>query len=376
MIYLDNAATSSPKPNSVATAVSGAIRNYSANPGRAGHKAAQSALDAVYSARQAAAEFFNAPTAENAVFTPNCTTALNIAIQGTLSNTDHAIISPFEHNAVVRPLYALGLSYDVAEFSSDAEKMLENFHRLIRPNTKAIICTHASNVFGIKMPIEALGELCKKYGLKFIVDAAQTAGIFPIDVQEMGISTLCIAAHKGLYAPVGAGLMITDATPKPLIFGGTGGDSLSPMLPDYPPEKFESGTVNIPTIVGIHEGIKFVKRNGENMRKKEMRQILHAEQTLSKMPSVTVYTDRKNADFAPVLSFNVNGMHSVDVAKMLDRHGICVRAGLHCAPLAHKTMGTLDTGTVRAAVSAFTKDNEIDYFLQTVKKISKQTGGA
>ena len=369
MIYLDNAATSSPKPNSVVTAVGNAIRNFSANPGRAGHKAAQSALDKVYSARLAAAEFFNAPSAENAVFTPNCTTALNIAIQGTLSNFDHAIISPFEHNAVVRPLYALGLQYDVAEFSPDAEKMVENFERLIRLNTKAIICTHASNVFGFKMPIEPLGEMCKKYGLKFIVDAAQTAGIFPIDMQKMGISTLCVAAHKGLYAPVGAGLMITDGTPKPLIFGGTGGDSLSPKLPDYPPEKYEAGTLNIPTIAGIREGINFVKRNGENMRKKEMRQILHAEQTLAKMPNVILYTNRKNADFAPVLSFNIKDKHSVEVAKLLDNYGICVRSGLHCAPLAHKTMGTLDTGTVRIAVSAFTKDNEIDYFLRTVRKI-------
>ncbi len=370
-IYLDNAATSSPKPRTVVSAVRDAAVKYSANPGRGGHSKARLSGEMIYSVRSQTAEFFNAPSAENVVFCANCTTALNTAVQGTLSNC-RVIISPFEHNAVVRPLAMLesrGVVCDIAEYYPDEDEQVRAFERLIRHDTKAIVCTHASNVFGMIMPVEKLGRLCSDYGLYFIVDAAQTAGIEPLDVRRMKIGSLCIAAHKGLYAPVGAGLMITDGVPDPLICGGTGGDSRPKTQPRFLPDKFESGTLDVCSIAGIGAGLEFVKPRQAEIRRREQRLIEKADIALRKLSNVITYTDRSTGSYVPVLSFNVKGLHSEQTAKQLDRQGICVRAGLHCAPLAHRTMNTLETGTVRAAVSAFTTENEIDRFIYAVGNI-------
>lgn len=374
-VYLDNAATTSPKPRSVINATRNALMNLSANPGRGGHRMAMAANEMIYSVREQVSDFFNAESALNVVFVPNCTTALNTAIFGILSDGGHAIISPFEHNAVLRPLTALsarGVQYDIASYSADDDITVKNFENLIRNNTRAIICTHASNVFGMVLPIEKLGNLCKSYGIYFIVDAAQTAGILDIDVMKMNIGALAVAAHKGLYAPTGAGLLITDGAPKPLIFGGTGGDSRRRYLPDYPPDKYESGTLNTASIKGIGAGISFVKSRRNRYLKNEHRQINYVNRVLSQTQNVILYSDTSAGNFVPVLSFNIKNLHSEQVAKQLDSFGICVRAGLHCAPLAHEHMGTADIGTVRVAVSAFTTDNEIDYFLRCVKIIANK----
>lgn len=374
-VYLDNAATTSPKPRSVINATQNAMMNLSANPGRGGHHLAMAANDMIYSVREQAADFFNAQSALNVVFTPNCTTALNTAIFGILSGGGHAIISPFEHNAVLRPLTALsarGVQFDIASYSTDDDITVKNFEKLIKNNTRAIICTHASNVFGMVLPIEKLGNLCKNHGIYFIVDAAQTAGILDIDVMKMNIGALAVAAHKGLYAPTGAGLLITDGAHNPLIYGGTGGDSRRRYLPDDPPDKYESGTLNTASINGIGAGISFVKSRRNRYLKNEHRQINYVNRVLSQTQNVILYSDTSAGNFVPVLSFNIKNLHSEQVAKQLDSFGICVRAGLHCAPLAHEHMGTADIGTVRVAVSAFTTDNEIDYFLRCVKIIANK----
>lgn len=373
-VYLDNAATTLPKPRTVVSAVNDAVLNFSANPGRGGHSRARRVNEMIYSVREKVSEFFSADSAENVVFTPNCTAALNTAIQGIFKNGGHAVISPFEHNAVVRPLSALekyGVSYDVAEYFEDRDKTVRSFERLIRQDTKAIVCTHASNVFGMIMPIRELGALCESYGIYFIVDAAQTAGFEDINIGEMKIGSLCVAAHKGLYAPAGAGLMITDGAPEPLIFGGTGGDSRPKTQPKFLPDKYESGTLNVCSVAGIGAGLKFVTQKRAEFRTRELFRMLQTEKALRKIPKVILYTDRSAGGFVPVLSFNIEGMHSEQTAKLLDSRGICVRAGLHCAPLAHETMGTIETGTARIAFSAFTTDNDIDRFVSAVRAIAR-----
>ena len=373
MIYLDNAATTSPKPQSVINSVSNAMRKYSINSGRGGYKTARDTEEMIYSVRDTVATFLDAESAENVVFTQNCTTALNIALFGLLKSGDHVVISPFEHNAVLRPLNQLaqiGVEYTIADCVADMDNCKKAFERCIRKNTVAVVCTHASNVCGAVLPLSELSDLCREYGLHFIVDGAQTAGILPISVQKSKIDCLAVATHKGLYAPTGTGLLVTDSTPNPLIYGGTGGDSMSPTQPKEIPERYESGTLNPVMIAGIGAGVKFVSPMQEQIYKHEMRLLKIVENEFKKNSSIKTYTI-PNAKIVPVLSFNVEDKTSSEVAMLLDRYGIAVRAGLHCAPLAHKTLGTLDRGTVRFAPSVFTTDSEIEYFLKCISKISK-----
>ncbi len=373
MIYLDNAATSGRKPTSVISAVGNALSKYSANAGRSGHKLSQSAAFAIYIAREKFCEFFGASGVENVAFTLNCTHSLNCVIKGVLHKGDHCIISDLEHNAVLRPINKIGVSYDVAQVSlTDDEQTVKNFERLIRPNTKMVICTGASNVIGRLLPIEKIGMLCRKYNLLFAVDAAQTAGVIPIDMKRMNIDYLAIAPHKGLYGPMGVGVLIAE---KPLfdtiIEGGTGVDSVNINQPDVMPEKLESGTLPLPAIMGASAGIDFVNRVGiGNIHHKEMALIRRLYRRLSNTKSVKLYTEMPTIDeFAPVLSFNLDGLSSVETAQQLDKFGIAVRAGLHCAPLAHKKLGTIDVGTVRIAPSFFNNEAQIDFLIKSIKNI-------
>ena len=348
MIYLDNAATTYPKPQSVRRALANASMT-AANPGRSGHKMSFAASEQIYRCRVKAAELFGAGSPENVCFTLNCTYAANAVIKGMLSSGNHVVISDMEHNAVVRPLHALskqGVSYTVVTTSEDDEKTLSAFRDALRTNTKLVICTHVSNVWGIKLPVERIAAMCSQYGIPIMIDAAQSAGVFKINAQESGFDFVCMPGHKGLYGPMGTGLLIARR-PELLsttIEGGTGSASLSPEQPDFPPDKFESGTPNYPGIIGLSSGLDFVKSTTPA-------RILAHETQLT-----TMLYDR----LAKNSPFNVGSYNSEKVAAYLnEKHGIAVRAGLHCAPLAHKHFGTLETGAVRVSPSYFTTQNEI-----------------
>ncbi len=373
MIYLDNAATTSPKPQRVIKAVYNALANLSANPGRSGHTPSQSAAEAVYTVRTKAAEMFNAPSAESVIFTPNCTAAVNYVLKGLLRPGDQVLTSSFEHNAVVRPLTALksyGIDFNVFEVDPDDEEVtFRNFTRSVKERVRMVVCTHASNVTGTTLPIKQIGQFCRQHGILFAVDAAQSAGVLSIDINDMCIDYLCVAPHKGLYAPMGTGMLIVANTPPSAIMeGGTGTNSIDLNQPTELPEKFESGTVNLPGIAGIGAGIDFVNEKGiENIRRHELSLIKLAFNRLAHTKGVTLYCNRWD-NKAPLISFNVKGINSVEVANQLNRREIAVRAGLHCAPFTHKRLGTIDTGTVRLAPSVFTKEADI---LKATEHIAK-----
>lgn len=379
MIYFDNGATTFPKPKSVRVAVSNAISNFGANPGRSGHKMSLKSSEIIFKCRENAAKLFDIDTPEKIIFTLNCTEALNIVIKGILKSGDHAIISSLEHNAVVRPLEHLkasGIEYTVADVVPYNDDLtIDNFRNAINDNTKIIICIHASNVFGVKLPIERIGALCKIYGILFCVDAAQTAGVVPISLKDSYIDYLCTAGHKGLYGPMGTGMLIvnSDILPESFVQGGTGTESANPRQPDSLPEKYESGTPNLPGIAGLNAGIKYIlNKQVSNIANYEIRlaQILYDK--LKQNDKVILFTSRPDLQHSvPVISFNIKGLDSEEVAGILDRRfNIAVRAGLHCAPFAHKSFGTLETGTVRAVISTFSAIEDINYFANAVKSIT------
>lgn len=380
MIYLDNAATTSPKPAAVREAVSAALRDYSANPGRSGHRMSVEAAEAVYACRKRAAHFFGAPSEERVIFTPNCTASINYVLKGLLKSGDHVVTSSLEHNAVMRPLHRMsrqnGVLYDLAEvIFEDQEATLRSFIRAMRPNTRLVICTHASNVTGAVLPIAEIGRVCRERGILFAVDAAQTAGILPIHMGDMCIDYLCVATHKGLYAPMGTGLLICAADLSgTLIEGGTGTDSISLEQPADLPERLESGTINTPGIIGIGAGIDFVEKKGvSRIYAHELRLVTRLYDALEEMSAARLYTGRPvQGLYAPVLSFNLAGLTSPETAALLDKAGIACRAGLHCAPSAHKRIGTLDQGTVRLCPSAFTRPEEIQRTIEVLRKLDIQ----
>ncbi len=368
MVYLDNAATTYPKPRSVYAVWSHAITAYGANPGRAGHALAQATSEAVFRSRSRCAEFFGAEP-ENTVFTLNCTHALNTAIKGLAHKGAHYVISDIEHNAVIRPVHALtaeGASYTLFETSPDAGQTAWNAERAIRPETAALICTAAGNVTGQRLPLRELAELCRRRRICFIVDAAQGAGTLPLNLRD-GINIICAAGHKGLYGPMGTGLMLTDGKYqlKPLTEGGTGSASESLEQPDFLPDRFESGTINTPGAIALGAGVDFVKsRTKEKILSHETALCQGFCAAIRKIPDIIVYSDiDENPElYAPVVSFNIKGVPSAEAAAALSRLGFYMRGGLHCAPLAHRKLGTLggkESGTVRFSPSVFTTSEEV-----------------
>ena len=378
MIYFDNGATTFPKPQQVVRAVCSAMTSLGANPGRSGHSMSMKGAEMIYSCRSETAEFFGLSEPERVIFTHNCTAALNTVIHGVLKKGDHAVISSLEHNAVVRPLEELkkqGVEYSAAEvFEGDDERTISSFRSQFRKNTRLVVCTHASNVFGIRLPVERIAALCRLNGILFCLDAAQSAGVLPIDLSDSCIDYLCTAGHKGLYGPMGTGLMIinSDTMPESLLQGGTGSYSSDLSQPEQLPDRYESGTPNVAGIAGLREGVRFVRGRGVvSISEHETRIAKMIYDRLQNTNGVQLYTMRPEIPtHVPVISFNVGGMDSERVAQLLnDRFGIAVRAGLHCAPLAHLSKKTEKQGTVRAVVSAFNDFRQADYLCRCVKKI-------
>lgn len=381
MIYLDNAATTYPKPPKVTAAVREAMERFGANPGRSGHAFARATAMAVYRCRETAARFFGAPQPENVAFMLNCTTALNTVIKGVLQNGGRALISDVDHNAVVRPLHAVSPRrpiYDVASVSfTDQHVTLENFRRAIRPDTRLIVCTHASNVWGVVQPIRAIGELARSLHIPFAVDAAQTAGVLPIDMEKDNVDFLCVAGHKGLYGPMGTGMLLTSGRydlPS-LIQGGTGSRSMETVQPSDWPDCMESGTVNTVGICGLRAGMEWVEEIGiERLYAHELQCVQRWYDCLQSTAGVRVYTPFPQArQYVPVLSFTCANVNSEQTAEMLDAQGIATRAGLHCAPLAHQKAGTLQSGTVRLAPSIFTSWQAVEKTCKIIQQTAQKT---
>jgi len=375
MIYFDNAATTFPKPHSVISAMTGALIEYGANPGRAGHKLSLKTAEAVYNAREKCADFFGAEVG-NTVFTLNCTHALNAAIKGILKSGDHVICSDIEHNAVLRPIYALskekGTSYSFAKTYADDDETLKSFERLINRRTKAIVCTMAGNVTGKILPVRKIGELCKRRNICFIVDAAQGAGVLPVSLSD-NINIICAAGHKGLYGPMGTGLMITDGKFRlaTVIEGGTGSSSKELIQPEILPDRFESGTINTAGAISLGAGIDFVRNKSvEVIHNHEMNLCRRFYEGISGIPRVKLYTDFLNGRYAPVVPFNIDGLTSEETSAKLSMAGFCLRGGYHCAYPVHKKIGTGEIGAVRFSPSVFSTTNEVLSLIKTISRIS------
>ena len=377
MIYLDNAATTAPKPQNVRNAAARALQ-LSANPGRSGHDLSLRASEEIYRARKAAASLFHAEKPTNVIFTLNCTAALNLVMKGVLNSGDHVIVSDLEHNAVMRPLHKMqerGITYSTAEVSAeDNNATIAAFRRAINARTRMIICTHASNVWGIRLPVERLAALAHEYGLLIAVDAAQSAGVLPIVVADSKIDFLCAAGHKGLYGPMGTGMLIIsgDTIPSPLTEGGTGSNSFSLEQPEELPDRLESGTPTLSGIAGLRAGMEFVMNyQPENIARHEFMLIQRLYRGLASEKRVQLYTpEPEPPHYVPLLSFNIKDTDSESAAQALNRYGIAVRSGLHCSPSAHRKMGTEGCGAVRVSPSVFTRVSDIEQFLTAVHKIA------
>lgn len=376
MIYLDNGATSFPKPLSVRQNVDISLKKFSANPGRSGHSLSLRAAKEIFECRKRLKELFNVNSEEEIIFTENCTMALNTVIFGLLSEGDHVLISSMEHNSVTRPLESLkdkGVTYSTFDYSYDDNETVDNVRNLIKPETKLVICTHASNVFGFRFPIERICALCHAYGILFCVDSAQSAGVFDIDVGTNQYDFVCMSGHKSLYGPMGTGVLIlNNRNLKPLLYGGTGTESVKKSQPEGLPEKFESGTQNMNGISGLKAGVDFVKNRGiKNIYNHEYKLAKRLFNGLANNRKVITYN--KSFDYgkvAPVVSFNIDGVYSEDLVAKLNKYGIMTRGGLHCSPLAHTTMNTIENGTVRVVPGAFNTINDINYLLNIIRKLT------
>lgn len=379
MIYLDNAATTWPKPSGVLRAMGDAVTRYGANPGRGGYPLAESADRRLYQCRERAASFFGIEQPEQLIYTPGCTWSINTVLGGCLRPGDHVVISDLEHNAVVRPLHALegrGVTVSRAHVTEgDPAATVRSFENAIKRNTRMIFCTCASNVFGVMPPIGELGELCRRKGLLFGLDGAQAVGIEGITARNTGAHFICAPAHKGLYGVMGLGVLVLcqDARPLPLVRGGTGSLSAHREQPEVLPDFYESGTPPMPAICALDEGIRVIESRGrERIRQHELSLMAHIHDELRAMPGVTLYTRRPQPGVhAPLLAFNVGDLSGGEAAERLGERGICLRGGYHCAYDAHTAFGTERRGAVRAAPSMFTTHSDADAFLRAVRSIAQ-----
>lgn len=376
-VYFDNAATSWPKPPEVWQAMEYFMHEVGASPGRAGHKRTVQANQIVDETRVLLAELFNIPDPELISFTLNATDALNIALKGLLKPGDHVVTSSMEHNSVSRPLYVLeqqGVQVTKVQCDSHGHLCVKQVAASLKPNTKLLAVTHASNVTGTIMPINELGELARQRQIYFLVDASQTAGLEQVDVQQHGIHLLALPGHKGLYGPQGTGVLyVAKGVPvEPLRQGGTGSKSETLWQPSVLPEKFESGTLNAIGIAGLGAGLKFIRRVGlENIRQRENQLAERFIQGAVRIPHLIMHGPLEMGKMVPVISFEFNGVQSGKVGDVLDKkYNIACRAGLHCAPDAHNTLGTFERKLIRFSFSYFNQPEEIDYALKGLKDIA------
>ena len=378
MIYLDNAATTFPKPESVYDSMMDCMKNYCANPGRAGHKLAMKAAREIYNTRENIAKLFNIDNPMNIVFTNNATDSLNLAIKGVVSTGDHIITTSMEHNSVIRPIKALeklGIENTIVECDKEGFLDINNLEKAIKPNTRLIVTTHASNVCGTLIDIKAVSEVAKSNNILYLVDASQTAGVYNIDLKEIEADMVAAPGHKGLLGPQGTGILyIREGLNLDILKeGGTGSKSEDLFQPELLPDKYESGTHNTPGIVGLNEGIKFIFNEGiDKIKQHEEELCKYMLERLEEVPNIKIYGPKDASKRASVITINIGNMDSGEITFLLDsEYNIATRSGIHCAPLAHKTLGTLEQGAVRFSLGYFNTKEDIDKAIEALKEISK-----
>lgn len=377
MIYLDNAASSWPKPPQVAEKMAEAVREYAANPGRGSHQLSMKASRVIFETRRKVASLFGIKNPDNVVFTQNATEALNLGIKGLLRAGDHVITTTLEHNSVRRPLEFLkhlGVELTYVQADECGQFDSELIRPALRDNTRLIVVTHGSNLTGTLLPIKEIGGIAKEHGIVLMVDVCQTAGVYPIDVEEMNIGLLAFTGHKSLYGPQGTGGLYIhpDLDVQPLMQGGTGGYSELIEMPPTRPDRYEAGTRNTAGIAGLLAGLTFLEETGLDRIRQHEESLTHKlHKGLLEISGVNVYGPPLGTARAPIVSFSVAGFESHEVGFILDRnYSICVRSGLHCAPLAHETIGTTEHGVVRVSIGYFNTEEEIDALLQAVAEIA------
>ncbi len=381
-IYLDQASTTYPKPECVAKAVYEYMTGNGSNINRGCYENAYDTEEIVLETRELLCELFDEPDCKNVVFTKNVTESLNVVLKGFLKSGDHVLVSSMEHNAVMRPIRQLekkGVEFDRIPCSKQGELDVTSMEGLLKTNTKAVVMMHASNVCGTIFSLKEVGEFCKEHGLKFIVDCAQTAGVFPISMKEMHIDVLCFTGHKGLYGPQGIGGFILREEMigeiKPLLSGGTGSISHTEEIPEFMPDRFEPGTMNLPGIFGLHAALNWLKEIGiENIHNKEKMLTGLFLESIKKLDSlgerIKLIGKETNAGRTAVVSIQTPGRDVSEVAYLLDKnYGIMTRVGLHCAPSAHQTLNTYPTGTVRFSFGYFNTEEEVLFAVKALEEI-------
>ena len=375
MIYLDNAATTWPKPERVSEAISNAINRCGGNPGRGGHRLALAAGELLYEVRERTASFFGCKDPFHVSFTQNITMAINLVLRGLLHPGDHVLISPMEHNAVMRPLTAMGINCDILPGGTDGKINPAEIANKIQSSTRLIVICHESNVNGIVQPLREIGRIAHENNILLLADCAQSAGHFPLHIEKDNIDFLCFTGHKGLYGPTGTGGVIfssrvdTDLV-MPLIRGGTGSLSESYDQPDFLPDRFESGTQNICGLAGLNAGLQCIEEKGiENLSRHGSKLIGNLRSGLQEHPGIHIYSGE-----GQVLSITIDGLDNGTAAlEFEERWGIMTRIGLHCAPLAHRTLGTFPEGTIRFAVSPFTTEEDIRICITACKTLAEES---
>ena len=378
MIYFDNAATSLQKPEVVIEAVAEAMKSLG-NASRGAHSAALGSNRMVYETRELLAELFHIDDPSRIAFTMNATESLNIAIAGIFRPEDHVITTVMEHNSVLRPLYRMEESGTELSFLQADKKgniSYEELENAIRSNTRAVICTHASNLTGNVLDLEKIGEICKKHRLLFLVDASQTAGIIPIDVQKMKISVLCFTGHKGLLGPQGTGgIYVTpEINIRPLVVGGSGVQSYLKTQPDEMPARLEAGTLNAHGIAGLHAAVSYIIEKGvEQIYQEEHEKTDYFYRMIRSIPDIHIYGDPEAELHAPIIALNIGDYDSAQVAdELMETYGIATRAGAHCAPLMHQALGTQKQGAVRFSFSQFNTRKELDAGIQALRELAEE----
>ncbi|RHT72907.1 aminotransferase class V-fold PLP-dependent enzyme [Ruminococcaceae bacterium AM28-23LB] len=380
-IYFDNGSTSFPKAPGVGDAIRDIIEHGAYNINRGGYEGAYEVADMVLTTREQLCRLFHFSESRNVVFTPSITYSLNYVIKGLLKPGDHVIVSSMEHNGMMRPLVQMahqGVTFDAAQADRDGVLDPQKVEDLIRPNTRAVMMLHASNLCGTMLPIQQVGEICARHGLIFVADTAQTAGVFPIDMEKMHIDALCFTGHKGLRGPQGVGgMLLRDelcSQMTPLISGGTGSRSDSEEVPDFMPDRFESGTMNLPGIAGLHRALTYLEEYGiENIARQELAICQRFIDGALTLPDTRVVGKLDTQDRAAIVSLDFQKMDNAEVSFLLDnQYGVMTRCGLHCAPRAHKSLGTFPQGTVRFSFSHHNTPEEVDTCIEGLRKILTQ----